>query len=88
MTDMRTCFLFVSLLSINKHYRKVLEKGKKNIFINDLDYGIESTLSMFAGDLKQGGVADIPEGRAAIQWDLDRLESQVERNLMRFSTSK
>ena len=44
------------------------------IFMNDLGDGAECTLSKFADDTEQGGVADIPVGRAAIQRDLDRLE--------------
>ena len=51
-----------------------------NIFINDLDEGIEGVLIKFADDTKLGGVANTPEDRIRIQDDLDRLENWDKMN--------
>ena len=52
----------------------LLDRILFSVRVNDLDDGAEHTLSKSADNTKQGGVADTPDGCAAVQRDLDRLE--------------
>ncbi|GAB0204354.1 cAMP-dependent protein kinase inhibitor alpha [Grus japonensis] len=60
-----------------------------NIFVGDVDSGIECTLSKSANQRhKPRVVVDTLEGRDAIQRDFDRLEGWARVNLMKFNKAK
>jgi len=63
----------------------VLELVLFNIFVDDMDSGIECTLSNFPNDTKLSGVVDTLEGKDDIQRDLDRLERWAWVNLVVFN---
>lgn len=59
-----------------------------NIFINDLNSGVESAIMPNADDTELGGAIDSLEGWETLQSDLDRLEHCEVISGMKFKKSK
>lgn len=72
--------------NLGNQSRKKLQSSWTSSY--DLDDGAECTLSKFGGNTKLGGVAGTSEGCAAVQKNLDRLESSAGRILMKFNKGK
>ncbi|PKU41832.1 rna-directed dna polymerase from mobile element jockey- hypothetical protein [Limosa lapponica baueri] len=68
--------------------RSVLGLVLFNIFVSDMDGGIECTLSKFANNTKLCSAFNTLESRDAIQRELNRLESWAHAKLLKFNHTK
>ncbi|RMC04336.1 hypothetical protein DUI87_19155 [Hirundo rustica rustica] len=66
----------------------ILDPVVFDIFINNLNVGLEAILSKFADDTKLTGAVDSFKSREALQRDLDKLEVWAITNCMKFNKVK
>lgn len=59
-----------------------------NIFITNLDAGLEGMLSQFAGSTKLGGAVNSLKGREALQRDPDKLDRWGITNHVKFNKGR
>ena len=59
-----------------------------NVFIDDVERGIEPTISKFGDDNNLGVSGALLEGRRALHKDLDRLDPGPKDNKVRFNKTK
>jgi len=59
-----------------------------SIFINDIDSGIECTLSNFADNTRLNGAVDLHKGKHAIQRHFNRRKDWARVNSMKFKKAK
>jgi len=76
-----TSLLVCLITAVKSSWRQVTS-------LNDVDHGTESTISKSANDTKLVGLTDMPQGRAAFQRDLNRLQKWADKNFMRFNKGK
>ncbi|PKU40315.1 reverse hypothetical protein [Limosa lapponica baueri] len=96
LSNSRICMVFMlqvpehTLLDLYKPLQSSTDHHTvlSNIFVGDMNSGIECNLSKSANDTKLCGMVDTLEGMGAIQRDLDRLERWAHANLMKFNQAK
>ncbi|KAJ7422686.1 hypothetical protein BTVI_13212 [Pitangus sulphuratus] len=82
------CVLMWTLVTSGVPWGSILVPMLLNAFINDMNRGIECTLSNPAGDTQLRAAVDISEAPDAIQRDLDQLKEWAHGNIMRFNKIK
>lgn len=82
-----SCTEVVQSLTNGVPWRSVLEPVLLRVFANDLEDGIEYSLSMLAGYMTLRAVNKL-EGRISVQKDVNRLEKLADGNLMNFRKDK